>query len=144
MSSDSNPSNAVRIARVPYYTNSHQWTKYPEQQSSLISLTAGQKYYIEVLHKEGSGSDNVAVAWEGPGLGQQVIDGMYLSIWTGDEWNYGDFTGNDIVNIDDLSEFSEIWLERDCNNKELDLNRDCIINLYEFSLLARNWLEEVH
>ncbi len=34
---------------------------------------AGQMYYIEALHKEGAGSDNLAVAWQGPGISQQVI-----------------------------------------------------------------------
>ena len=32
-----------------------------------------------MLHKEGSGGDNVAVAWQGPGITQQVIAGNYLS-----------------------------------------------------------------
>jgi hypothetical protein len=34
---------------------------------------AGQMYYIEALHKEGAGGDNLAVAWQGPGISQQVI-----------------------------------------------------------------------
>ena len=38
------------------------------QQSAAITLTAGQKYYIEVLQKEGTDGDNVAVAWQGPGI----------------------------------------------------------------------------
>lgn len=61
------------------WTNSREWNKYSTQQSASINLTAGQKYYIEVLHKEGSGGDNVAVAWQGPGISQQVIAGSYLS-----------------------------------------------------------------
>ena len=32
-----------------------------------------------MLQKEGSGGDNVAVAWQGPGITQQVIAGNYLS-----------------------------------------------------------------
>ena len=60
---------------MPGWTNSREWTKYPEQQSSPISLAGGGKYYIEVLHKEADGNDNIAVAW-GPGGSQQVIDGM--------------------------------------------------------------------
>jgi hypothetical protein len=58
---------------------------------------------------------------------------------------YGDFTGEGIVNLYDLSEFCEIWwLENDCNDiAELDLNDDCIINFYEFSALAKNWLEGI-
>ncbi|MFZ9024512.1 MAG: PA14 domain-containing protein, partial [Anaerohalosphaeraceae bacterium] len=80
LSTDDNPANASLIASVPGWTSSRQWYNYPEQQSAAVSLTAGQKYYIEALHKEGQGGDNLAVAWDGPGIsGPQVIDGAYLS-----------------------------------------------------------------
>lgn len=79
LSSDESTSNATLIASVNGWTNSKEWDKYSSQQSSAIALTAGQKYYIEVLHKEGSGGDNVAVAWQGPGISQEVISGIYLS-----------------------------------------------------------------
>lgn len=59
------------------------------------------------------------------------------------QWLYGDLTGDHIVNINDLPGFFRVWLENDCNeNTGLDLNSDCVINLYEFSLLALNWLED--
>ncbi len=83
LSTDDNPANAVLIANVPGWTNSRIWDSYPEQQSSVISLNGGQGYYIEALHKEGGGGDNLAVAWQGPGISQAVIDGAYLSPWTG-------------------------------------------------------------
>jgi len=56
---------------------------------------------------------------------------------------YGDLTGNGIVDIYDLSEFCGVWwLEDDCNKTaELDMNGDCIINFYEYSFFAQNWLE---
>ncbi|MBO9729776.1 MAG: T9SS type A sorting domain-containing protein [Chitinophaga sp.] len=79
LSTSDNPANSTRIAYVSDWTDSRQWNKYSTQQSAAINLTAGQKYYIEVLHKEGSGGDNVAVSWQGPGLTQQVIAGNYLS-----------------------------------------------------------------
>ncbi|MET3878831.1 xyloglucan-specific exo-beta-1,4-glucanase [Chitinophaga sp. OAE865] len=79
LSTSDNPANSPRIAYVDAWTNSREWNKYSTQQSASINLTAGQKYYIEVLHKEGSGGDNVAVAWQGPGISQQVIAGSYLS-----------------------------------------------------------------
>ena len=53
--------------------------KYAEQKSAAINLTAGQKYYIYALMKEEGGGDNLAVAWQGPGITQQVIDGQNLS-----------------------------------------------------------------
>lgn len=79
LSTSDNPANSSRIAYVNGWTSSRQWNKYSTQQSTTINLVAGQKYYIEVLHKEGSGGDNVAVAWQGPGISQQVIAGSYLS-----------------------------------------------------------------
>ncbi|HEY0611035.1 MAG TPA: T9SS type A sorting domain-containing protein, partial [Chitinophaga sp.] len=79
LSTSANPASSSRIAYVNGWTNSREWNKYGTQQSVTINLTAGQKYYIEVLQKEGSGGDNVAVAWQGPGISQQVIPGSYLS-----------------------------------------------------------------
>ena len=51
---------------------------------------------------------------------------------------YGDFDYNNLVDADDFAEFSSHWLETDCVN--LDLNGDCLINLYEFAEMAKNWL----
>ena len=57
---------------------------------------------------------------------------------------YGDLTDDGIVDIYDLAEFCETWwLENDCNKTAgVDLNGDCIINFYEYSFFARNWLGE--
>jgi cellulose 1,4-beta-cellobiosidase len=79
LSTDAEPNNASLIAETPGWTDSREWDKYPQQRSLQISLAGGQKYYIEVLHKAGSGSDNVAAAWEGPGLNRQIIHGLFLS-----------------------------------------------------------------
>ncbi|MCX8109525.1 MAG: PA14 domain-containing protein, partial [Verrucomicrobiae bacterium] len=66
LSTDDNPANARLIARVPGWTSSREWTKYPEQQSSPITLTAGKPYYISAMMKEGYGGDNLAVRWQMP------------------------------------------------------------------------------
>jgi endoglucanase len=79
LSTDDTPAHATRIAFVDGWTNPHEWTKSPSQKSATINLVAGQKYYIEVLHKEAGGGDNVAVSWQGPGIAQAVIAGNYLS-----------------------------------------------------------------
>jgi aryl-phospho-beta-D-glucosidase BglC (GH1 family) len=79
LSTNDNPANATRIAFVSEWTNSREWTKFPSQRSASINLTAGQKYYIEVLHKEATGGDNFAVSWQGPGIAQAVIGGNLLS-----------------------------------------------------------------
>ncbi|UCG49832.1 MAG: hypothetical protein JSU94_08615, partial [Phycisphaerales bacterium] len=82
LSSDADPGNAVLIATVPGWSSSREWTKYPEQQSSPVTLTAGTSYYIMALQKEAGGGDNIAVAWQGPGISQQVIPGYYLSVYS--------------------------------------------------------------
>ncbi|MFA6514638.1 MAG: PA14 domain-containing protein, partial [Patescibacteria group bacterium] len=66
LSTDANPANKVKIATVAGWTNSREWTKYAGQTSALINLTAGQTYYIEAIHKEGTGGDNLAVGWRVP------------------------------------------------------------------------------
>jgi hypothetical protein len=79
LSADADPCNAVLIAYVPGRTEPNEWDKFAQQQSLPISLTGGGKYYIEILHKAGDGSDNLSVAWEGPNLSQQIIHGLFLS-----------------------------------------------------------------
>ncbi len=66
LSTDDTPAKKRVIASVPGWTNSREWGKYTQQQSSAISLVAGQKYYIEALMKEGGGGDNLAVRWQLP------------------------------------------------------------------------------
>ncbi|MCV9386022.1 cellulase family glycosylhydrolase [Reichenbachiella ulvae] len=82
LSTDDNAANASLIASVDGWTSPQQWDKYSSQVAT-VNLVAGAKYYIEVLHKEGSGGDNLAVAWSGPGISQSVIDGSYLSPYEG-------------------------------------------------------------
>ncbi|MGD9418136.1 MAG: PA14 domain-containing protein [Verrucomicrobiota bacterium JB025] len=36
----------------------------PSQESDFIKLVAGEPYYFEILHKEGTGGDHVSVAWQ--------------------------------------------------------------------------------
>ncbi|UCG56738.1 MAG: lamin tail domain-containing protein [Phycisphaerales bacterium] len=79
LSTDDNPARKVLIANVPGWTSSRQWDKYPQQRSASISLSAGRKYYVEALQKEQGGGDNLAVAWQGPGISRNVIPGQYLS-----------------------------------------------------------------
>ncbi|MFK7888179.1 MAG: PA14 domain-containing protein [Gammaproteobacteria bacterium] len=75
LSTDSSAANKVEIASVPGWTTPRLWTKYPQQQSATIELVAGQAYYLEVLHKEGAGGDNVAVGWQRPGNGTLSVIG---------------------------------------------------------------------
>ncbi len=80
LSSNDNPANKTRIAFVAGWTTSRLWTKYPSQKSAVMNLVAGQKYYVEILHKEGGGGDNVAVGWTGPGISAiTVIGGVNIA-----------------------------------------------------------------
>jgi len=86
LSSDDDPANAVRIASVSGWTNPREWTREPGQQSVAITLSAGQRYYIEARQKEGNGGDNLAVrwqlpggAWENPADPNEPIPGVRLS-----------------------------------------------------------------
>ena len=77
-------SAATVRASVSGSTNRYQWTKSTAQQSAAMTLQAGQAYYMEVRHKEGGGNDHVAVAWQGPGISQRVISGLYLAPYVQD------------------------------------------------------------
>ncbi len=78
LSTDADPANAVLIAQAVTWTRQHEWDKAPEQASALIALEAGQRYYIEVRHKQADQKDNVAVAWQPPGGERAVIGGEFL------------------------------------------------------------------
>jgi O-glycosyl hydrolase len=84
LSTNDSPANKAKIAEVTDWTNSREWTKQPTQRSNAINLTAGTRYYAEVLHKEATGGDNLAVGWTGPGISTiTVIGGSVLSPFSG-------------------------------------------------------------
>ncbi len=76
LSTDSNPNNKTRIANVPGWTSSREWTKFAQQKSALIPLVAGTHYYVEALMKEGGGGDNLAVTWQREG---STFDGLPIA-----------------------------------------------------------------
>lgn len=83
LSTNDLPANKVKIASVTSWTNNKEWTKYTSQKSTAKSLTAGQKYYFEALQKEGSGGDNLAIGWTGPGISTiSVIGSTNISSYT--------------------------------------------------------------
>ncbi|MCE9540360.1 MAG: PQQ-dependent sugar dehydrogenase, partial [Bacteroidetes bacterium] len=80
LSTNDQPANKIKIAFVPGFTSSRNWIKYPQQKSGLINLTAGKKYYIEAIHREGTEGDNLAVGWQLPnGTLERPIPGTRLS-----------------------------------------------------------------
>ena len=85
LSTDPNagPATISMIASVSGGTDPCSWDESPSQQSLPIFLKAGQRCYIEALHKQDQGADHLAVAWEGPDISRMIIDGQFLSPWTG-------------------------------------------------------------
>nr|WP_284241567.1 PA14 domain-containing protein [Paenibacillus glycanilyticus] len=80
LSTNDNPANKTQIGEVVDWVNPLSWTQNTGQQSGQITLTAGQRYYVEVLHKEEGGDDHVAVAWKTPGSSTySVIGGANLA-----------------------------------------------------------------
>jgi hypothetical protein len=97
LSTDNVLTNKSKIAYVSGTTNSREWTKFPAAQKSLpVNLVAGTKYYIEALHKEASGNDNLAVGWARPGESttapSEIIPGSQLSPWDGNDTPAGSGT----------------------------------------------------
>jgi signal transduction histidine kinase len=83
LSTDGNPENVRRIASIPTYgwVTPRDWSKYPSQRSETMLLKGGQVYYIEAFQEQTTAGDNLAVAWQGPGIKQSVIAESYLSPW---------------------------------------------------------------
>ena len=86
LSTDATIGKAVSIVANPSWKNSKQWSA--NAPSAWKALVGGQKYYIEVRHKEGGGGDNCAVAWQregdpAPVNGTGEIPGSVLSYRTG-------------------------------------------------------------
>jgi|GEM_PF-6348566 len=86
LSPDEDPADKILIASVPTWTPSRDFDNAgggaggPQQKSSPIQLMGSRRYYIEVLHVDAGGADNLAVAWQGPGIPlRTVIDGQYLA-----------------------------------------------------------------
>ena len=100
LSTDGNPDNKQLIASVTGYTGSREWNKFNSQISSNIQLVAGQRYYIEAIHKEGGGGDHLAVGWQLPsGVMERPIPGSRLSPYVPGgaleswSWDFGDGIG---------------------------------------------------
>jgi PKD domain/Carboxypeptidase regulatory-like domain/PA14 domain len=80
LSTNSLAENKKPIARVESYNfYPHSWTGGAGQKSAAIPLSAGQRYYIEALHKEGINSDHLSVGADFPGgIEQFPIHATYL------------------------------------------------------------------
>lgn len=106
LSTDDSADNKARIAQVTGYSAFRAYSG--GGQSAWINLTAGQKYYLEILHKEGGGGDHVSVTWQMPGEtvpanGSAPIDGVYLEYdqylpLLSDHWKLDETSGTTALN----------------------------------------------
>jgi hypothetical protein len=131
LSTDTDPNHKSKIAYTTSWTNAYQWNKYTSQQSSSISLVAGQSYYIEALHKENTGGDNIAVAWQGPGIIRpQAISGPYLTPY--------------VIDFADFSNFASQWLKTGCTSANgwcsgSDYDHDGNVQFDDLMQFVDNW-----
>lgn len=85
LSLDQNPRNLRLIASVfsptqSAWTGESDFSKYASQQSRNIRLEANRRYFVEALHKQGSGDGRIQVNWRKPGsIKLEPITGEYLS-----------------------------------------------------------------
>jgi hypothetical protein len=74
LSADDQPENGMRVCFVTKKTKPRQWTAYPNDQGSeVIALVAGNAYYFEAVMKELSDKDNLAIAWQYPGMAEPEV-----------------------------------------------------------------------
>lgn len=82
LSVNSDPRHRKLICTVPGWTSPSEFTKYPSQVSAPVHLEAGAYYYVEMLQKEGSGGDHLALWWQTPLNGTRtVVPGANLAPW---------------------------------------------------------------
>ncbi|WP_035614089.1 PQQ-dependent sugar dehydrogenase [Haloferula sp. BvORR071] len=82
LSTSESPDNKRKVAMVNGWGPAGNWTNSPDQTSAIITLQAGRYYYIEALHKEGGGGDNLGVGWTYPGQASiTYTPGSNLSTW---------------------------------------------------------------
>ena len=79
LSSSDQPDQKESAAIVTGWTTPQDYAKYSSQQSANKELLAGNRYYFEIVHKEGGGGDHFSVAWTGPGFSQSIVSGDALA-----------------------------------------------------------------
>jgi uncharacterized protein (DUF1800 family) len=64
LSNDEEPLNSWKRAELTAPVASADWSA--AAPTALLRLEAGERYYLEILHKESSGSDHLAIGWVTP------------------------------------------------------------------------------
>ncbi|MBI3856621.1 MAG: hypothetical protein HY293_13120, partial [Planctomycetes bacterium] len=66
VSGDDTPARKRLVCGQTMAAGFREWTKYSTQKSQPVPLTAGKRYYVECLHKEGGVGDHISVGWTLP------------------------------------------------------------------------------
>jgi pectate lyase len=129
---DWNDNNESDLAGYNVYRSATQGSGYSKLNSSLVSdsnyddnsIPHNMTYYYVVTA--------VDTALNESNYSNEVFSGLY-----------GDFSGNGIVEMNDLPDFLAFWLIDDCNETpHANIDENCWVSFYEFSVLADNWLKE--
>ena len=79
LSTNDQAANKRMIASIVGDCDPDDWKKYSSQKSAAITLVAGQRYYIEALHKEGIGRDHLLVGVDFPdGTQHRPVEASYF------------------------------------------------------------------
>ncbi len=73
LSPGSDPQHKVELCSVPGWSGETEYFKYPSQVSAPVMLQAGAYYFVELLHKEGTGEDHWALRWQTPANSDRVV-----------------------------------------------------------------------
>jgi hypothetical protein len=85
VSTDASARNLKAVAWLDQWRSFREWERItPENISKPIHLEAGKRYFIEVLHTEDGGGDQVSVTWRkagepAPKNGDAPISGEFLA-----------------------------------------------------------------
>ncbi len=86
VSAGEEPAHRLKRAWVNGSVADGAWDTLPGQKSITMRMTAGRRYYFEVLRRETNGTDHLAVAWLKPGQTdpdqKEIIPGWALTAWT--------------------------------------------------------------
>jgi signal transduction histidine kinase len=85
LSTSADPAKARKMASIQRFNwvAPREWSRYPSQRSEPAMLNVGETCYIEAISEQTSGGENLAVAWQGPGLNQSLIESRFLTPWRG-------------------------------------------------------------
>lgn len=80
LSTDDNPASIRRIAYIEKSVGFRAWLANVTGRSLPVRLVKGVRYYVEAVHKEGTGADHLSVGWALPnGVFEGPIAGSRLS-----------------------------------------------------------------